>query len=329
MTRKVCLDIAKGLGIGLVVLGHLIDYFGAEISGVYSFIYLFHVPLFFFLSGMFFKREDSFRFFLKKKFIRLYVPYLLANIFFFAVEIIRIGFLGDSYDGCLSWKDLIEAMIGLWPVLSMLSRPTWFLLILFRVSVIYCLVHMAFKGNKNLMIVVCLLVGILAAVSPIDDYMIGQTLTALPFFSIGHFCTPGFVDNRRLFSTSSCIALSVLSVLSLIILSRYQATNVAVNCYGNVLWFFTGAFVGIMLTLCVSKLLENSVIARSISFVGRYTLSILVWHVFLIKALFTIHEKIVGLPGGVMLFVIAFFTGVYIPVCMSLGYNKLKLYKKS
>lgn len=67
MTRKVCLDIAKGLGIGLVVLGHLIDYFGAEISGVYSFIYLFHVPLFFPLSGMFFKREDSFRFFFEEE----------------------------------------------------------------------------------------------------------------------------------------------------------------------------------------------------------------------------------------------------------------------
>ena len=60
MARKVSIDIAKGLGISLVVLGHLIDYFKADLPGVYPYVYLFHVPLFFFLSGLFFKEDEGF-----------------------------------------------------------------------------------------------------------------------------------------------------------------------------------------------------------------------------------------------------------------------------
>lgn len=49
--RDSTIDIAKGIGIFLVVLGH----FAVFASPLYHYIYLFHMPLFFFISGMFAK----------------------------------------------------------------------------------------------------------------------------------------------------------------------------------------------------------------------------------------------------------------------------------
>lgn len=132
MTRKASIDIAKGIGICLVVLGHLSDYFGADISVTYKLLYLFHVPLFFFLSGLFFKEKDGLGECFKKRFLRLYIPFLLANIFFFAFEMIRARILGEAYDGNISWKELFNPIAGFKPVSSMLAGQTWFILILFR-----------------------------------------------------------------------------------------------------------------------------------------------------------------------------------------------------
>lgn len=328
MTRKASIDIAKGLGISLVVLGHLIDYFGADLPGVYPYIYLFHVPLFFFLSGLFFKEEEKFGDCARKKFFRLYVPYLLANIFFFAVEMLRIRLMGDVDDGSLSWMDLPYAIFGLWPVPSMLSRPTWFILVLFRVFIIYKLLQLVFKGNKYLMLAICVLAGVLGAIFPVEDYMIGQTLVALPFFSLGHFLTPGIVDRRGLFRPGTCIVSASVSAVALFFLSRHQLTNMAVNAYGSVPFFFMGALLGIMMVLWISKLLEKwKFSSRSLSFVGKYTLPILIWHIFIVKVLFTIVEKIGCLHAGAFLYIIAFFAGILVPIGMSLCYKKIKSLK--
>ncbi|MBR5660181.1 MAG: acyltransferase family protein [Bacteroidales bacterium] len=325
MTRKVSIDIAKGTGISLVVLGHLIDYFGAGLIGTYRFIYLFHVPLFFFLSGLFFKEKEGVGDCLKKKFFRLFIPYLLANIFFFAVEMVRARLMGDAYDGNMSWSDLMYAVLGLWPVLSMLSRPTWFILILFRVFIIYKLLQLVFKGNKIMMLSVCVLAGVFGALFPIEKYMIGQTLAALPFFSLGHVCTAEIVDNQRIFSPVKCILLGSASAIALLFISRIQMTNIAVNVYGSVPLYFTGAIIGILMVISFSKLLERWTIAsKSISFVGKYTLPILIWHIFVIKVLFTLVEKGLGENGGALLLVLAFFIGIMAPIGLSLGFKKMK-----
>ena len=328
MTRKVSVDIAKGIGMSLVVLGHMNDYFGANIPRTYSFIYLFHVPLFFFLSGLFFREKEGFGDCLKKKFFRLYVPYLLANIFFFAVEMTRARLMGSSYDGTISWGDLFYAAFGLWPVLSMLSRPTWFILILLRIFIIYKLLQLIFKGNKLLMLSVCALAGVFGAFFPIEKFMIGQTLAALPFFSLGHVCTAEFIDNQKVFSTINNVIIGIVSAAAVYFISLHQMTNIAVNVYGNILLYFTGAVLGILMVISGSKLLENWAIAsKSLSFVGKYTLPILIWHIFVIKVLFIIVEKGLGITGGAFLCIVAFFIGLLAPIGLSLGYDKLKAWK--
>lgn len=48
------LDIAKGIGILSVIIGHTFD-----VQYLSNFLYSFHMPLFFVLSGYFFKEKDT------------------------------------------------------------------------------------------------------------------------------------------------------------------------------------------------------------------------------------------------------------------------------
>src|SRR5512144_3032083 len=70
------IDIAKGIGILLVVMGH--NDFSLVSPFFYKFIYAFHMPLFFFLSGMFFKAELPFLTVLRRRFDTLLKPYLFT-----------------------------------------------------------------------------------------------------------------------------------------------------------------------------------------------------------------------------------------------------------
>ena len=77
-TRLEYIDIAKGIGLILVVFGHLFSYNG-ELSII---IFSFHMPLFFFISGYCFcpHKYNDFESFLVKKVKHLVIPYLIFSI---------------------------------------------------------------------------------------------------------------------------------------------------------------------------------------------------------------------------------------------------------
>lgn len=85
------IDIAKGLGILLVVMGH--NDFGLVSPFFYKFIYSFHMPLFFFLSGMFFKIDQPLWPLMQRRFNSLMKPYLVAilMIFFMSLSFTKIN----------------------------------------------------------------------------------------------------------------------------------------------------------------------------------------------------------------------------------------------
>lgn len=76
MDRLSYIDTAKGLGMLLVLWAHIM--LGGWTN---SFIYAFHMPLFFFLSGMMFRREKyrGFKQFFVKRVKTLLIPYVFYS----------------------------------------------------------------------------------------------------------------------------------------------------------------------------------------------------------------------------------------------------------
>ena len=81
--RIAYLDVAKGIGILLVMLGH--NYMKASVPGIEKFIFSFHMPFFFLLSGMLFKPNYPLLVLFKRRFATLIRPYLAAIILLYSV----------------------------------------------------------------------------------------------------------------------------------------------------------------------------------------------------------------------------------------------------
>lgn len=80
------IDLSKVIGIYLVIYGHYIWYMGIPpkndslVCYIDRFVTLFHMPLFFIISGVLFK-QDKFMNIIRKVFSRLILPYVLIHIY--------------------------------------------------------------------------------------------------------------------------------------------------------------------------------------------------------------------------------------------------------
>ncbi len=121
-------DIAKGVGIILVVMGH--NDFALISPFAHKFIYLFHMPMFFFMSGMFLKPDLPFWSFLKNRFHRVLKPFLaiLFLIYFASLSFSKVSMVMAS-------RRLLKAMYGSGHYIDWVQL--WFLPHLFAVS-LFC-----------------------------------------------------------------------------------------------------------------------------------------------------------------------------------------------
>ena len=95
------IDTCKGIAIMLVILGHCITRMGSTgIEGIINLlIYSFHMPLFFFISGMNMKLEYSFKEFFIKRIKGILLP---GYIFISILLIYKLIDTHGSYGGNVS-----------------------------------------------------------------------------------------------------------------------------------------------------------------------------------------------------------------------------------
>src|SRR5215212_5014788 len=131
-------DIAKGIGIILVVMGH--NDFALISPFAHKLIYSFHMPMFFFMSGMFFKPDLPFWSFLRNRFNRVLKPFfsILLLIYFASLSFSKISLV-------MATKRLLKAMYANGHYLDWVQL--WFLPHLFIVSLF---AYFFFKAIKRI-----------------------------------------------------------------------------------------------------------------------------------------------------------------------------------
>ncbi len=133
--RLRALDIAKGIAIILVVIGHAVPdattHMGIQSEGLAilnRLIYSFHMPLFFLISGYFVNTlaENQSRVSaIWKKFQRLMVPYIFVGLCYAPCKLLLSQFANDPFHLSNLWK----MVIGVNP-----DGELWFLYSLFVIS---------------------------------------------------------------------------------------------------------------------------------------------------------------------------------------------------
>ena len=98
------IDIARGIAIILMIVGHVVKFNGL----VWRIIYSFHMPLFIICSGYFFKKEEKLSECIKKVIKKLILPYVICCLF---VNIVLI-FLESNYSLAQAIKDWIKQIIS-------------------------------------------------------------------------------------------------------------------------------------------------------------------------------------------------------------------------
>jgi acyltransferase len=285
--RDRSIDIAKGIGIILVVLGHT-----AVPRPVRHFIFTFHMPLFFVLAGYTFnlqKYTGEERRFIIQKAQRLLRPYFVACAFFYPFWLLVSRHFGPMarpgvplivpFGGILYatfWSNHQDLMI--------FNGPLWFLPTLF-VAEVFFLALMSWIPGPLLRwpaLVAVSALGIVAGRRVGLPWGVDIALAMQGFMLVGYT-----LRQKRLLEVRNALeraAWIVLSAIGLVYCHRHNLDNVVMRNYGNGFIFYAGGILGTLLTLHASKVMAGlralAVVDRALAFTGKHSLTIMIFHVF-------------------------------------------------
>lgn len=281
-------DIAKGIGIILVVMGH--NDFALISPFAHKLIYSFHMPMFFFMSGIFFKPDIPFWTFVRQRFNRVLRPFLfmILFIFFTSISFSKVSILEAS-------RRLLKAMYGNGHYLDWVQL--WFLPHLFVVGLFaYLFVHAIRQTRLSQLRWSILTITYVAGVfsitlfSPFEFNLLGKDFTVygLPFsldlvLVSGLFFMVAYELNRTRYASLLESRLTLfMSGLTLIFLVWYFPSKIDFNIrqFDSLPINTVEALLGILFILAMSKQIERiGGLSSVFRYVGQASLIILIFQV--------------------------------------------------
>ena len=311
------------IGPIFVILGHSLNGMQIETGPWWVFtkdwIYIFHMPLFFMISGYLlshsgYMKGSSYGDFIKKKFFRLIVPYLFWNILFFVPKLLLQSFLADSVEVSASYilKIYLSPRQNIW-------GHTWFLVGLFLVYLLTPLwekLYAILKGNK----VICIfVVGIVLYILPIETEFLclNDLHKDLLFFWMG--CSLGVLPYERL-SKIVKDQLLLLGVLS-------TAASTIALLLDDIAWFnFIPCACILLFLLSIGMNLEGRL--DGISAMARNSFGIYIMHWPVMLCCRVLLYQILGL-NRVITIIIMILLGFLVPNAVVWILRRIKLGKLS
>ncbi len=174
-------DIIKGIGIISITAGHI---FSEPVRG---FLFLYHVPIFIFISGYLYKPYPVKTDYLVKKAYSLLVPYAIYMVVFSIPFIIKYLIDGDS---TLLILDLLYNSILGGVYLTGWFSVFWFITCLFFTQQIFCWLEHLGDRKLQFIMVTALLISYANYLYFPDiklPYALNTVFYTLPIFYVGHF----------------------------------------------------------------------------------------------------------------------------------------------
>lgn len=317
-TRESWIDVCKGVAIVCVVMGHVVAAYRnvAALNGasvfqfVADFVYSFHMPLFFMVSGLLFGKSSHSPFWkvARKKLVAYGIPYVLFSVLLIGMKFLFARFANQVY----SLGDLLA--IGLYPMTFL-----WFLYALLVISLIQLLVD-ASVGQSAIGKGIVLLASFFACACAryacsldypfnLKDLGLMDAAKHYCWFVLGEYCLPHIVEGFR-FANKSKLFKPVLFL--------------GFVAYGSVVWLlhqaqspgivagwcmaFVGSILVCLLCSCVTS-------GSFFEWVGKYTMPIYLLHGFVLAGMRSVLTKL-GLPllGGAIPMVVGTLLGVLVPI---------------
>lgn len=294
------IDLAKGICISLVVLLHV---FG-ELSGdVIQIMNLFRMPLYFVLSGLFFKTYEGLFSFIKKKTNKLIIPFFLTFIFI----VLPTTCLLNKFEGKPTTVYNLF-LCGGGKLNLGVDGAIWFLLCLFAVNIYFYMVFLLTKRDVVGITILSLACGLSGYVIGYCGYFLPMwmdtALTAMPFFLFGYLlrCYSSVLYGS--FSRKDMFFALISLVVLLSVFFYDKCLDRSAIAFGDnyfdipFLSLCLGGISGTYFVLMLAKYFKRLPI---ISYIGRYSIVVLLTHLLFLFIIRNVLYQI-GVPqNGIVL----------------------------
>lgn len=320
--RIVWVDIFRAIMIFAIAWGHSLGVQPLPSAVILDYVYSFHVPAFFFISGYLYSNSDgTFSSFLTKKIKTLMVPYYVFSLLSIAIFSL-LGNVASSGLGIgVKSTDIFPNICGMlyangdtgymkW------NLPLWFIPCLFCTTLLFYLIRrVIFKLSKPIGVngaisSVLILIFIIAILNYYVlhfarlPFGLETAVYMLPFFIVGYWFK-SLVDLSKIRAIIKVLIGVVCVVAGAIIALCFQGhINYTTSSYENIILFYISAFLTIIGYVMIVQFIK----CKCLVYVGQNTLPILLMHKFPIILLQLILAKFIAkssLIGVCITFVIA------------------------
>ncbi len=319
------IDTLRGIGMFLVIWGHV---FPTNKWRIRRYIYSFHMPLFFFISGLTFKDSDklSFKDYLKKRIKGLIIPYLAINIVCYIIWAVLF-----HYNIVIDF-DALDYFFGIFvshaTLVPCAGSQTWFIITLFISEIIFYFLKKYSTNDFNLGICVSIsgLIGYVISVSGYNDpipFHLNTVFTAIVFYYLGYLFMKYINKFKVIFNNKMIMLISggALGIIGFITQFFNRRVSMYSNLYGSFVLFYISSLCTIIaLIIFVNLFMKKSKFFKGI---GQNTLFYLGYHysfilvvLYLYKKIFTTNLGMLGLSIVLTIFMYPFALLVkkYIPI---------------
>ena len=267
------IDIAKGLGILLVVYGHC-----QPVFPVARFIYAFHMPLFFFISGFLFKnKQKDFQRFIKEKAKRLLIPYFTISLLSIPVQYVRFR-MGEVET--FTSKKLFIGLFNLNGTV-IYNRPLWFLMCLFVcLCLFYFISKMKFIYQAVIVTILFTIGYYLSLISLRLPFSIDISFLALFFIFIGYQSKSVILKLKDQSTMIHIVLFLVFGFLCFYVSSLQGRIGMRAMVIHNPVFYVLAAFSGILMTFSISYIIRD---AKLFIYCGKNSLAIMLNHFFVLS----------------------------------------------
>lgn len=296
------LDIAKGIAIIAVVLGHAFpdaDYGISNFTAntIHAFVYGFHMPVFFFIAGLLSAKhkEDKPLPYIKQRACKLLIPYFLLSIVGLVLKQVFASEANHAYSLLSSWR----IILGQSPMGGM-----WYLWTLFIMGLIFILFARYVKKDWILILfgMVCYYIGYRKSIGFMQNFA-----TFAVYFFLGVACKD-FYDQSRQLDQKIIACASIPTYWMCVQLCAPELVE---------------GMVGIVMVLSISSLIKSKLLTD----MGRKSYAIYLMSYFIAIPIRVICYQRLGLNYWVVV-ALMFILGLFIPYGIACLHEKVGDKKK-
>ena len=326
--RDTTIDVARGVGIVLMVWGHVNGPFKTP------YIYLFHMALFFIISGYIYEyhNDSSIKKYIIKRAKRLYIPHVVSGLILVILTNLFVDWhlLDSSYrlPTILVFAKKITTVLLFGGGDSLLGA-NWFLRSMFFGTIIYEIEHRIIKKRVILIMILnlCLIFGGWFFTMKIGFGKWMNILSVPVLLDIGKIFRQHKLLNQIKLRYYLFFPISLFVIFLLGFFGEISLNN---NRIVNPIFFLLCAISGFIMTISYSVIIQKFNILKKIHiYLGQNTMSILLLHYLSLKIVTLMQiiifkmeiDNLTAYPTLItdnFWWIIYLFVGISIPICLQI-----------